>query len=245
MWEQGLLGTKSAKTLMHTLYFYNGKLFGLRASEHRLLRLNNFELGDNVIKYTENICKTYHGGLKDLKKKCKVATHICHKSGDDHGRCLVKMYKMYFELVRKLSVSATAFYFQPFESKFGYRNTVVGVHSLAKIVPTLCEAIGVEKKTSHSLRITCATKLFQEGVEEKLIRCRTGHISSALFDYQKVSEEQEQVVSKVLGPVEGKFDTSENNKKSESSTFSADQRSDGYRPINISGACNVTIHNYK
>ena len=194
MWAEGHLGTKSARTLMETLYFYNGKLFGLRASEHRSLRVKDFEIGEYFIKYTENVCKTYHGGLHDLKKKRKVITHICHKMKEDHDRCLVNMYKMYFELVDKLSVRDTGFYFQPFDNKFGYKNAVVGVHNLAKIVPKLCEAIGVEKKTSHSLRVTCATKLFQEGVEEKLIRSRTGHISSALFDYQKSSEEQERAV---------------------------------------------------
>ena len=31
----GLLGKNSAKSLLNVVYFYNGKLFGLRASEHR------------------------------------------------------------------------------------------------------------------------------------------------------------------------------------------------------------------
>ena len=35
--EKGLLGGDSAESLMYTIYFYNGKLFGLRACEHRLL----------------------------------------------------------------------------------------------------------------------------------------------------------------------------------------------------------------
>ena len=34
LWEK-------AESLMFTIYFYNGKLFGLRAGEHRLLRLCN------------------------------------------------------------------------------------------------------------------------------------------------------------------------------------------------------------
>ena len=35
--------------------------------------------------------------------------------------------------------------------------------------------VGINRKTAHSLRIACATKLFNSGVEEKLIRERTGH----------------------------------------------------------------------
>ena len=38
LWEKGLLGAKTAESLVHTLYFYNGKRFGQRTSEHRLLK---------------------------------------------------------------------------------------------------------------------------------------------------------------------------------------------------------------
>lgn len=34
-WTLGLLGKNSAKSLLNVVYFYNGKLFGLCASEHR------------------------------------------------------------------------------------------------------------------------------------------------------------------------------------------------------------------
>ena len=34
-WFGRLFGTKTAKCLLHTIYFYNGKLFGLRGGEHR------------------------------------------------------------------------------------------------------------------------------------------------------------------------------------------------------------------
>ena len=34
----------------------------------------------------------------------------------------------------------------------------------------MCKAVGVKVKTSHSLRVKCATALFEKDVEEKLIR---------------------------------------------------------------------------
>ena len=34
-WEMNLLGTSSAKSLLYTVYFYNGKIFGLRGGDHR------------------------------------------------------------------------------------------------------------------------------------------------------------------------------------------------------------------
>ena len=62
-WTMGLLGKNSVKSLLNVVYFYNGKLFGLRASEHRNICLNNFEIGDNYIRFEENVSKTFHGGL--------------------------------------------------------------------------------------------------------------------------------------------------------------------------------------
>ena len=33
-WSKGLMGTGSSNSLLNTVYFYNGKLFGLRGGEH-------------------------------------------------------------------------------------------------------------------------------------------------------------------------------------------------------------------
>ena len=49
LWQKKLLGEHTAKSLMYTMYFYNGKLFEIRAGEHRLLRLKNFLLSENCI----------------------------------------------------------------------------------------------------------------------------------------------------------------------------------------------------
>ena len=59
---------------------------------------------------------------------------------------------------------------------------------------------GVKRKTAHCLRVTCASSLFNAGVEEKLIRERTEHRSNTLFKYEKPSEENKGTVSYLLGP---------------------------------------------
>ena len=46
------------------------------------------------------------------------------------------------------------------------------------ILPNLCKAAGIKRKTAHCLRVTCVSNLFNSGVEEKLIRERTGHRSN-------------------------------------------------------------------
>ena len=66
------LGNSSSQALLNTVYFYNGKLFGLRSTEHRQTTLNNSEVGDNFIKFEENVSKTFHGGLTDLKYQSRV-----------------------------------------------------------------------------------------------------------------------------------------------------------------------------
>ena len=62
----------------------------------------------------------------------------------------------------------------------------------------MCKTAGLKRKTSHCLRVTCASSLFNVGVEEKLIRERTGHRS--LFKYEKPRKEKITEVSSVLGP---------------------------------------------
>ena len=47
LWEMKLLGSYSAESLLHTVYYFDGKLFGLRAGEHRLLRVANIIVKEN------------------------------------------------------------------------------------------------------------------------------------------------------------------------------------------------------
>ena len=74
-----------------------------------------------------------------------------------------------------------------FDKRFWFCEIPVGVNTLSKILPDMCKAIGVKGKTAHCLRVSCATALFQQGVEEKL---QTGHKSNAKFRYEKATEEQ-------------------------------------------------------
>ncbi|XP_068724188.1 zinc finger MYM-type protein 3-like [Montipora capricornis] len=53
LWDMALLGANTAESLLNTVYFYNGKLFGLRAGEHRLIRLSNIVVEGNKIVFDE------------------------------------------------------------------------------------------------------------------------------------------------------------------------------------------------
>ena len=155
----------------------------------------------------ESSSKTYHGGLKDLKYTLRVVNHICCPSeGAKHFPCLVSCYGKYLECIKPLTEKIDAFYFRPNRdsAKFSYEYIAVGINSLNKILPDqLCTGAGLTRKTSHNLRVSCATALFQNSVEEKLIRERTGHRSNAIFKYEKPSLEQQRIVGDILGPPAG------------------------------------------
>ena len=51
--------------------------------------------------------------------------------------------------------------------------------------------------TNHSLHRTCATRLFQAGQSEKVVKEITGHISDAVNKYQVTSDKQRMEASSV------------------------------------------------
>lgn len=133
-WNKNLLGCQTSRSLLHTIYFYNGKLFGIRSKEHRNLRYVNFRVESNSVIYDESVSKTYHGGLKDLKYTPRVVKHVCCNENADlsHFPCLVNCYAKYLENIKCLSEEVDAFYFKPKvdQTVFGYQRSPVGINTL-------------------------------------------------------------------------------------------------------------------
>ena len=125
-----------------------------------------------------------------------------------HDRCLVEIYRLYIGLIETNVKSSNTFYFRPSKIKLSFDKAPVGVNTLNEILPQMCKAAGIKRKTSHCLCLTCVSLLFNAGVEEKLIRDRTGHHSNTLYKCEKASKEKVKEVSAVLGP-----NSSENVKK--------------------------------
>lgn len=110
LWEKGILGCNSAKSLFRTIYFYNGKLFELRSKEQRNLRYSNFSIDSESATYGESVSKTYHGGSKDLKYKPRVVKHVCCVGKDiDHNRCIVKCCSIYMSKIKEIACNVEAF----------------------------------------------------------------------------------------------------------------------------------------
>ena len=53
--------------------------------------------------------------------------------------------------------------------------------------------------SNHSLRHTSTTRLFQAGVDRKVIKEFTGHVSNAVDKYQLTSNDQREQISKIIG----------------------------------------------
>ena len=75
----------------------------------------------------------------------------------------------------------------------------LGHNKLNSMVKTMMREAGAEAYyTNHSLRATAVSRLFQNDVDEKLIKRVTGHRSDALHGYKRETEEQLLKVSKIV-----------------------------------------------
>ncbi|XP_046580080.1 uncharacterized protein LOC124287626 [Haliotis rubra] len=75
----------------------------------------------------------------------------------------------------------------------------IGKSTLKQTIGRMCRSAGFQGfYSNHSLRATCATRLFHSGVDEQLIAKTTGHRSNAVRKYKRSSTEQEAAVSDVI-----------------------------------------------
>ena len=71
-----------------------------------------------------------------------------------------------------------------------YSTTPVGINNIRVIVGDLLKNAGLDGYfTNHSLRRTCATRLFQAGESVKHVKEVMGHVSDAVNKYQETSDE--------------------------------------------------------
>ena len=162
------------------------KKFGLRGGDHRNIVVNKSEIGSNFIEFEENASKTYHGGVCDIKYVPRMVRPICHSTEEKHEPCPVEIFRFYIGLVESHAKEVTAFYFKPSKTKFSFDKVPVGINSLNKILPEMCEAAGFKRKTAHSLRVTCVFFPFNGGVEQKVIRESQGIVLMHCFSTKKL-----------------------------------------------------------
>ena len=215
LWSEGVLGVGTPSSLLRAIFFMNGKALCLRGGrEDRMLKLSQFsihsdEYGEFVV-YSENGSKNRSGSYKDRADNNKIIKHYADASLGE--KCYVYLLKLYFS---KLSPtlfgdSSSVFYYRAKEiSKYSsnecwFSLQPVGRNTLATMLRSMCNEIGICGKPNHSLRATGATRLFEANVPEKLIQERTGHRSiGALRQYERTSTQQQQAVPSLIASPSG------------------------------------------
>ena len=98
--------------------------------------------------------------------------------------------------------------------------------------------------TTHSLRATAVSRLFQNDVDDKLIKGVTGHRSDALQGYKRETEEQLLKVSKIVQGQKEKESTVMGNSNSALTSTLEIPSSSGTLVLNVCGGnCNIAINN--
>ncbi len=228
LWTSGALNIDTPKGLLRAAFFACGKCFCLRGGqEHRNLALSQFKRleGPNRYIYYENSSKNRAGGVEQVKLDHKAVTIVANPTVKE--RCPVSILDKYISKLPKDAKKKDLFYCKPLsvvpkdETSPWYTAVPYGKNTLGKIVPDTCSDAGiVGKKTNHSLRVLGASTLFDAGVPERIIQQRTGHRSiEGLRMYERVTDEQENAVSKILTGESRHFDSCVSTLKESESQF--------------------------
>ncbi|XP_048775614.2 uncharacterized protein LOC125680217 [Ostrea edulis] len=176
IWNQKVFGMQSSLALQYTVFFYNCKLFGLRGyDEHKSLKCDQFEVGcderGKYIRFHGRSSKTYKGGLKHIQLQNKDIKHYCLNG-------------------------------KPLAVGIRYGEQVLGINKIKGLMKEITGQAGLLGNfTNHSGKRTCATHLYQAGVDEQEIMSRTGHRSeTAVRKYKRSNSVLLENVSKVLDP---------------------------------------------
>ena len=214
LWERNILGEDSPDKLRDTVLFLIGINCGLRAGdEHHDLRRETptmklqfaFQRNDDgkqCLVYTEDtVMKTNDGGMSSMKKQRKV---VWIYPSENINRCPVRLIDKYISLcpqVKNDKVKSN-FYLRALEKTNlaqWYSNRVVGRNTLRQIVGHMLKDSKLDVFFSnHSLRCSRTTRLFQAGVDRKLVKEYSGHMSDVVDQYQVTSDKQRQNLSEIL-----------------------------------------------
>ena len=219
LWNKHLLRGDTPDKLRTTCYFYLGLRFCLRSVQdhYGLRRTTNLEKsqlslknvqGKRVLCYVEDaVTKTHDGGLKDRKHDRKRGALF---ESDNADRDPVRLVQKYLDLCPTFTMKSN-FYLQSLKKPTPtqwYGQQVLGEKSIGKIIPDLMESAGVKGYfTGHSLRRSGGSRLFQAGVDRKLVMETTGHTSDAVDKYQITSDDQRQKISNILSNKPGSAKT--------------------------------------
>lgn len=204
LWSKGALGGDSPIQLVNTLFYLNGMHFALRGGEEQSqLSIKQFTIetynGKKCLRFRDVVTKTFSGGLKSQRIIPKDVRHFENLECPD--RCHLRLFEVY---ISKRPEGVERFYLKPSnqwkEKTKWYTSRPIGKNQLCGLIKKMCTDAGLSgNKRNHSLKATCATRLYQAGVDEQMIMERTGHRSTVgVRAYKRTSDVQMQNCSAVL-----------------------------------------------
>ena len=208
-WNVGSLGWSSPRILQQTVFFYTGLQFVLRGvtEQHdlKVAQLTRVPLdrgvysSDVFYEYTEYISKNNLHRFTESKRKNKVVRAYAKPDSD---RCYVRLLDRYLPL---LPPDCEYLYMRPClsfpkdPSQLAYCRQRVGVNVLKKFVDNITSAAGASGYTNHCLRATAMSRMFNQGVPEKIIAEKSGHRSiDGLRAYERVSTDSDKAASSII-----------------------------------------------
>ena len=95
LWDSGAVGFHTSKALSYGVFFYNCKVFGLRAmNEHVNLTVERYEFGKDslgeYIVFTGRVSKNVQGGLEQRKIDVKSIKQYAQL---DNPRCVIRLFR--------------------------------------------------------------------------------------------------------------------------------------------------------
>ena len=94
---------------------------------------------------------------------------IHHENTSNPERCIVRLFQLFLS---KRPENAERYYLQSKKdfqnSKTWYTIRPMGHNTLQKIIKNMTNSVGIPgQKTNHSLKTTCASRLYEKGIDEK------------------------------------------------------------------------------
>ena len=206
LFQSGILGEESPLQLLRTVIYMLGMHCALRGGvEHNNLRrpgcdsqisIEFDKRGKQCMVYCEDLLqKTNQGGLI-----CKNRNKIVHiYPASNPTRCPIRLYRKYIGLLLQ-SRSCRKLYLRckrKVNPRVWYYDQPYGVNRIKNTVKEICKEAGFEGKfTNHSLRATCASRMYDQDVPEQVIKEVTGHKSDCVRVYKRTSESIKENASK-------------------------------------------------
>ncbi len=201
LWDEGVLGEDEPDVLCNTIMYLVGLTFALRGGrEQRALccpghepqiQVKRNDEGVEYLEYHKDLrTKTNQGGLNSRKVMPKVVCAYGHTNID---RNIVRLYKKYVSLLPTEAKSLALYKYSLARGRCSghtwYADKPLGINTVTKTVKSMMQKIGADGRyTNHSLRVSAATRMFSSGIEEQIVKERTGHRSDAVRAYKRTSE---------------------------------------------------------